>query len=291
MHVRIACISILIASSCSGQSFFVDFESGAIGDPISTFGLFDFVPGDELVIEAVGVGGSNGFQIDVADSPGVFLGAGLFPSFGINRNGDLLTIAVDTQISLDGGSNTIPDQPDVLFDWSLNGASGGGLFSQFTLEEDDNTFGTRHIVFGTDGNLIELGDSLPLANLGIGDGFLGTSPFFRFEMEILRQEADSHLLTTSVLDTSGNVLLRQSSNVNLEGFFDSSSLPAISFTNFTRNDYHEWVRVDNFSYSVVQVPEPSASLGMMMALMVFMLRGGMESRHATSDSKTELIAV
>lgn len=190
---------VLSGTNSLGQTFFVDFESGHVGDPISSVGLnFDFP------IEKVGVNGSNGFEIAYQSRGSRWPSAGARPDLPFTRDGQKLTFGVDVQLSLSDEGNLSPGSPNFVFDLFLSGSIN--TFGQFLIEDDGNSFTTRNLI--PSASSIETGDAVPLSAIGIGDGLVGPSDFFRFEVEIVRNQANGFDYSTSVLDSSGNLLTR-----------------------------------------------------------------------------------
>ena len=240
-------ILCLLPLPVCGQTFFQDFESAEVGDSI-----FDYGVGGNYFVDEVGVGGSNGFQIDVANSVPVFLSVFPLVNFHIQNPGDQLTISVDAQVSLTGGQ-TIFENGDVLFDFAfINGSDL--VLGQFTVSSSTNSFSARQFV-DANGNelLVTVPDFKPLNKIGISDGLQGVSEFIRLELVVRKQAEANYQMTTSVLDLEGNLLVRNSLiGIDLSSVVDSDSMFPILTALNSNHPYFEWIRYDNFLYCLDQ---------------------------------------
>lgn len=278
---------LFLLTSCSGvinaQNISVDFESAAIGDAARTVSGVNFANsqgsfGDSL-IDAVGVGGSNGILYENLDiHPGTSgsteqqfaildLG-GTSPALGIGQ-----TLSLSTDMRIENATSFVDDNPFERFSrvttltFFSSAAATGPLPAQVILQRGQNIQGQapdmQDYVFGilADGFSQQATVSGDVADLGLVNNSPNEiSDFFNVEMVIQRNAINDFDVIGMLDDENGlNLQTVSATGLDFSDIFDESTGTTWWSIDVDNTAYiaHENLIFDNFRLSV-SVPEPSS---------------------------------
>ena len=264
--------SILVFGCRQSAADWIDsFESYDVGETLGSLGYSGTGPFEGAEISAVGVNGSQGFEIGAPQFP-VFPFDSLFlPNQpGLQNPGDSLIFQVDMQMQngLLAGTTSQALILDLVLLNPGGGFVGGRIHRDGTLWNQYQPEIASTFPFSS-----EFGPLDSVSELGFIDNSAGEwSDWVTLQLLISQTGTNSFDLTTNVLDLSGTTLnSAQVVDLDLSEFFANGEL-FVSIT--TVRDTWEVLsrmRFDNIVYSVnsAAVPEPSVATFVLIALVGF----------------------
>ena len=183
--------------------FVQDFESSTTGDRVSSlwlFGVYGF-----STIQPVGVEGTNGFAVNIADS------GGISPGLTIPADADFLDVGDAAELSIDlkfknpeefGSSGSDP----VLMELEVENFYGSQIVAQLVRTNELNDYSEyflRLFLNESGSNVVVTTDPLPVLDLGLllnqpGD----ESNFLTIVLDIERSDDSNFSVGLSLLETS-----------------------------------------------------------------------------------------
>lgn len=172
MHMQrfVFCLLLLLVCLPAAQADFTeDFESHPLGTPLSSMGFEPFGGYENLIVQNVGVGGSQGFES--LPAPGD-IG---FPrcyrlETGSGQAGDRMSLSVAVKMR---NGQLVGNVPETTVDFQINNQ----IFNQFLIgaiqRVGSNFESYRLLLFSSEGNLLSVSPEKSVAELGISQNVPG----------------------------------------------------------------------------------------------------------------------